>query len=100
MVGDRDIRRRATRYVLTIGETLVSWISKLQKVVSLSTMEAEYVFATNNGKEMIWLRGSWRNWVRSKRIAGYTVKTRVPFILQRTQPFIQRLNIYNSNTIS
>ena len=40
MVGDKDNRRRTTRYVFTIGGTTMSWISKLQKVVSLSTTKA------------------------------------------------------------
>jgi hypothetical protein len=37
MTDDKDIRRSTTGYVFTIGGTIVSWISKLQKVVSLST---------------------------------------------------------------
>jgi hypothetical protein len=36
MAGDKYSRRITTRYVFTIGGTIVSWISKLQKVVSLS----------------------------------------------------------------
>jgi hypothetical protein len=50
MAGDKDNRRSTTRYVFTIGGTSVSWISKLQKVVSLSTTEAEYVAATEASK--------------------------------------------------
>jgi hypothetical protein len=38
MVGDKDSRRITTGYVFTIGGTTVSWISKLQKVVALSTI--------------------------------------------------------------
>ena len=56
MVGDKDSRRRTKGYVFTIGGTIVSCISKLQKVVSLSTIEAEYVVATEASKEMIWLQ--------------------------------------------
>jgi hypothetical protein len=51
MAGDKDNRRSTTGYVFTIGGTTVSWISKLQKVVSLSTTEAEYVAATEASKE-------------------------------------------------
>jgi hypothetical protein len=46
MAGDKYSRISTTWYVFTIGGTTVSWISKLQKVVSLSTTEAEYVVAT------------------------------------------------------
>ena len=56
MVGDKDSRRRTTGYVFTVGGTLVSWISKLQQVVALSTMEAEYVAAIEASEEMIWLQ--------------------------------------------
>ena len=51
-----DSRRSTTWYVFTIGGTTVSWILKLQKVVSLSKTEAEYVSATKASKEMIWLQ--------------------------------------------
>ncbi|RVW39505.1 Retrovirus-related Pol polyprotein from transposon TNT 1-94 [Vitis vinifera] len=39
------------------GGTAISWTSNLQKIVTLSTTEAEYVAATEAGKEMIWLHG-------------------------------------------
>jgi hypothetical protein len=55
MASDKDSRRSTTGYVYTIGGTTVSWILKLQKVVVLSTIEAEYVVATEASKEMIWL---------------------------------------------
>jgi hypothetical protein len=53
MESDKDSRRSTTRHVFTVGGIAVSWILKLQKVVSLSTMEAEYVVATESSKEMI-----------------------------------------------
>ena len=55
MAGDKDSRRSTTGYVFTIGGTKLSWILKLQKVVSLSTTEAEHVAATEASKEIIWL---------------------------------------------
>ena len=100
MDGDKDNKRSTTGYVFTMGGTTVSWISKLQKVVALATMEAEYVATTEASKEMIWLQRFMEDWVRSRRIAGCTVTIKVIFILQRNQPFIRRLNIYNSSTIS
>jgi hypothetical protein len=56
MAGDKDSRRRTIGYVFTIGGTTISWISKLQKVFSLSTTEAKYVVSTEASKEMIWLQ--------------------------------------------
>ena len=56
MASDKDSRRSTTGYVFTVGGTTVSWISKLQQFVSLSTMEAEYVAAIEASNEMIWLQ--------------------------------------------
>ena len=56
MAGDRDNRRSTTGYVFIVGGTTISWVSKLQSVVALSTTEAEYVAATKASKEMIWLQ--------------------------------------------
>jgi hypothetical protein len=38
MVGDKYRRRSTTGYVFTLGGTTISWILKVQKVVSLSTI--------------------------------------------------------------
>ena len=53
--GDVDTRRSTTGYVYTFGGTAVSWVSQLQKLVALSTTEAEYVAITEASKEMLWL---------------------------------------------
>ncbi|RVW24170.1 Retrovirus-related Pol polyprotein from transposon TNT 1-94 [Vitis vinifera] len=51
--GDIDSRKSTTGFVFTLGGTAISWTSNLQKIVTLSTTEAEYVAATEAGKEMI-----------------------------------------------
>ncbi|RVW88928.1 Retrovirus-related Pol polyprotein from transposon TNT 1-94 [Vitis vinifera] len=55
--GDIDSRKSTTGFVFTLGGTAISWASNLQKIVTLSTTKAEYVAATEAGKEMIWLHG-------------------------------------------
>ena len=55
--GEIDHRRSTTGYVFTLGDTAVSWVSQLQKIVTLSTTEAEYVAVTEASKEIIWLQG-------------------------------------------
>ena len=55
--GDQDTRKSTTGYVFMVGSTAVSWVSRLQKIVTLSTTEAEYVAVTEAAKEMIWLNG-------------------------------------------
>ena len=55
--GDIDSRKSTTRFVFILGGITISWASNLQKIVTLSTTEAEYVAATEVGNEMIWLHG-------------------------------------------
>ena len=54
--GDVDSSKSASGYIYTIGGTTVSWMLRLQKCVSLSSAEAEYVAVAEAGKEMIWLK--------------------------------------------
>lgn len=49
-------RHAVSGYVFTIDGGAVSWSSKRQEIVTLSTTEAEYVAATHAGKEAIWLQ--------------------------------------------
>ena len=55
--GDIDSRKSTTRFVFILGGITISWASNLQKIVTLSTTEAEYVAATETRNEMIWLHG-------------------------------------------
>ena len=55
--GEVNNRKSTTGCVFTVGNTAVSWMSQLQKIVALSTTEAEYVAVTEASKEMIWLQG-------------------------------------------
>ena len=52
---DLDRRRSTTGYVFTLAGGCISWRSTLQKCVTLSTTEAEYVAAAEAAKETIWL---------------------------------------------
>ena len=50
-IGNVDIRRSTIGYVYTLGGTAVNWSSQLQKMVALSTTEAEYVGIIEAGKD-------------------------------------------------
>jgi len=54
--GAKDSGRSTGSYLLKVGTGAVSWSSKLQPVVALSTTEAEYIAAVEAGKEMVWMR--------------------------------------------
>ncbi|KAL5724118.1 hypothetical protein ACHQM5_007419 [Ranunculus cassubicifolius] len=54
--GDPDDRKRTSGYVFMLGEAVVSWSSKKQPLVTLSTTEAEFVAAASCACQAIWLR--------------------------------------------
>ncbi|GKV15591.1 hypothetical protein SLEP1_g26368 [Rubroshorea leprosula] len=56
MAGDLDNRKSILGYLFTFAKEAVSWQSKLQKCVALSTIEAEYIVATEASKEMLWMK--------------------------------------------
>jgi hypothetical protein len=49
-------RHAISGYAFLIDGGAVSWSSKSQNIISLSTTESEYVAATHGAKEAIWLR--------------------------------------------
>ncbi|CAA0836354.1 Uncharacterized mitochondrial protein AtMg00810 [Striga hermonthica] len=53
MTGDLDSRKSTSGFVFTFAGGAISWQSKLQKSVALSTTEAEYIALTEAGKEML-----------------------------------------------
>jgi hypothetical protein len=55
--GDVDGRKSHGGYVFTLGSAAVSWKSKRQSVVALSSCEAEYLSLSEAAKELVWLRG-------------------------------------------
>ena len=55
--GDQDTRRSTSGYVFDVGSAAISWSSKRQPTVALSTCEAEYIGQTQATKEAVWLRG-------------------------------------------
>jgi hypothetical protein len=55
MAGDVDSRKSTTGVLFFLGDRPVSWQSQKQKVVALSSCEAEYIAATTTACQGIWL---------------------------------------------
>ena len=56
MAGDVDSRRSTSGYLVTFAGGAVSWQSRLQKCIALSTTEAEFIAATEACKELLWMK--------------------------------------------
>ena len=56
MVGDVDSKKSTSGYLIHFSRGEVSWQSKLQKCVALSTTEAEYIVITEANKELLWMK--------------------------------------------
>ena len=54
--GDIDTMKSTSGYVFMIGGGAISWSSKKQQTVALSSSEAEYMSATHASKEALWVK--------------------------------------------
>ncbi|KAI5115034.1 hypothetical protein M0805_009290 [Coniferiporia weirii] len=53
--GNRDNQQSTSGMVIKMGTGAVSWSSRLQSLVTLSTTEAEYISAVMASQEILWL---------------------------------------------
>ncbi|WKA07403.1 hypothetical protein VitviT2T_025235 [Vitis vinifera] len=56
MSRDVDNRRSTSGYLMTFSGGVVSWQSRLQKCVALSTTKAEYIVVAEACKELLWMK--------------------------------------------
>ena len=56
MAGDVDFKKSTSGYLITFSGGVVSWQSRLQKCVALSTTEAEYIAIIEASKELLWMK--------------------------------------------
>nr|KYP59970.1 Retrovirus-related Pol polyprotein from transposon TNT 1-94 [Cajanus cajan] len=56
MAGDVDSRKSTSGYLIKFAGGAVAWQSRLQRCVTLSTTEAEFIAITEACKELLWLK--------------------------------------------
>ena len=56
MARDIDSRKSTFGYLIPFSRRIVSWQSRLQKYVALSTMEVEYIAFTKASKKLLWMK--------------------------------------------
>ena len=56
MAGDIDSRKSTSGYLIKFAGGAVSWQSRLQRCVALSTTEAEFIAITEACKELLWMK--------------------------------------------
>jgi hypothetical protein len=54
--GDHETRRSTSGYAIFLGDGIVSWLSRRQRKITLSSTEAEYVGMTKVAKQLSWIR--------------------------------------------
>ncbi|XP_042028443.1 secreted RxLR effector protein 161-like [Salvia splendens] len=54
--GDPNDRRSTTGYCFSTGSAVISWCSKKQETLALSSSEAEYVATTMAAQECVWVK--------------------------------------------
>eukprot|EP00253_Pinus_taeda_P016444 PITA_16444 len=92
--GDLDQRRSTIGYVFNLFGGAVSWMSKKQSVVALSTIEVEYMVATHASKEAVWLRrlcSRKEHWTTVKRVFRYLRGTHDYGLCYQGRPGLDRV---------
>ncbi|KAL8161831.1 hypothetical protein V2J09_013320 [Rumex salicifolius] len=55
LIGDIDDRKSTTGVIYFLGRNPITWVSQKQRVVALSSCEAEYIAATTGACQGVWL---------------------------------------------
>ena len=71
--GDLDTRRSTSGYTFILANAAISWKSRRQPTVALSSTEAEYMAITDAAKEAIWIRRLYAEITGKKKILAQLI---------------------------
>jgi hypothetical protein len=91
--GDLDRRRSTSGYVFNLFGGEISWMRKRQVVVALSTTEVEYMAATHENKEALWLHRFFSGIGFVQQAVRIDCDSQSAIFWRRTQFIIQRQSI-------
>ena len=97
--GDRIERKSTSRNCQFLGENLISWASKRQATIVMSTTEAEYISAASCCTQLLWMKHQLEDYqINGNSIPIYCDNT-AAICLSKNQFYIQDPSILKSNTI-
>ena len=101
--SDRESRKSTSGYVFTLGGGAISWRSVKQSSIAKSTMEAEYIAASEAAKEAVWLKNflldlEW--YLQRSRLLYFTVIIAERLQMQRNQGATKEESTLRGSTIS
>nr|GFA07094.1 uncharacterized mitochondrial protein AtMg00810-like [Tanacetum cinerariifolium] len=98
--GCQDTRRSTSGSVKFLGERLISWSSKRQKSVAISSMEAEYIALSGCCAQILWMRSQLLDYGLVFNKIPMTMATTIDqqvVLDESLVPSMQRLRIRRSN---
>ncbi|KAG8641013.1 hypothetical protein MANES_13G092690v8 [Manihot esculenta] len=90
MAGDIDDRKSTTGVIYFLGNNPITWVSQKQKIVALSSCEAEYIAATAGTCQGVWLKRVLSNISNEKETATMKIDNKSAIALARNPVYHDR----------
>jgi hypothetical protein len=69
--GNLETRQSTTGYCIFLADAIISWCSRCQKVVVLSSTKAEYIAITESTRQLVWIHNLFKE-------IGHEIKHALP----------------------
>jgi hypothetical protein len=84
LAGDIDTRKSTSGVLFFLGSSIITWQSQKQKVVALSSCEAEYIAATTTACQGIWLARLLAE-LKGEKVRAFPLKSKNPVFHDRSK---------------